>query len=84
MSHQYSCSYDTVTVTLTVSDQYGLSDTESMTAIVDEETEERSSTNNPPSADFTTECNGLACTFTSTSTDDAGIESYLWIQVGDP
>ena len=55
-----------------------------MTAIVDEETEERSSTNNPPSADFTTECNGLACTFTSTSTDDAGIESYLWIQVGDP
>ena len=79
VTHTYDSSYDSVTVTLTVSDQYGLSDSESMTVVVSGDPEERSSANNPPpTADFTTDCNDLACTFTSTSTDDTGIESYLW------
>ena len=36
------------------------------------------SPNAAPAADFTTACTGLACTFTSTSTDDVGIVSYEW------
>jgi PKD repeat protein len=40
--------------------------------------------NQPPSANFTTDCNDLVCTFTSTSTDDDGtIASVKW-DFGDP
>ena len=34
--------------------------------------------NAPPTADFTANCSELACTFTSTSTDDEGIASHAW------
>src|SRR5689334_23222339 len=40
--------------------------------------------NQPPAANFTTDCNDLVCTFTSTSTDDDGsIASVKW-DFGDP
>ena len=74
--HTYASSYDSVYVTLTVSDQYGLSDRESMTLVFHDELFRAG--NAAPSADFTADCNGLACTFTSTSTDDTGTDSYLW------
>ena len=74
--HTYASSYDSVHVTLTVSDQYGLSDRESMTLVFHDELFRAG--NAAPSADFTADCNGLECTFTSTSTDDTGIDSYLW------
>jgi serine protease len=35
-------------------------------------------TDAPPVASFTYSCNGLTCTFQSTSTDDHGIKSYEW------
>jgi CSLREA domain-containing protein len=34
--------------------------------------------NQPPSASFTSSCNGLTCAFTNTSTDDVGITSSAW------
>ncbi|HET9226297.1 MAG TPA: DUF4082 domain-containing protein [Thermoanaerobaculia bacterium] len=36
------------------------------------------SANTPPNASFTVSCPNRTCTFTSTSTDNAGISSYSW------
>ena len=35
-------------------------------------------TDNPPSSSFTYSCNELACSFTDSSTDDNGINTYSW------
>ena len=75
LSRDTYSSHDTYyTVVLTVTDRHG--NAVSLSRDVTTGGQERSSTNAPPSADFTTECSGLRCTFTSMSTDDSGIESY--------
>ncbi len=56
------------TVTLTVTDNQGLTDT--ITRTVDPDA--------APVADFTVQKTGLSATFTSTSTDDDEIASYAW------
>ena len=56
------------TVTLTVTDSVGVTDTADTVRVV----------NLAPEADFTAACEELACTFTSTTTDDGGIETWAW------
>ena len=58
----------TYTVSLTVTDEEGLSDTESRNVVIPNET---------PTADFTISCDGPRCRFTSTSTDDFTARSDL-------
>ena len=67
---------DTFSVVLTVTDTHGNEASLPMDVVTGGEF--RSPQSAPPTADFTTECNGLRCTFTSTSTGDSGIESYAW------
>ena len=66
------------TVTLTVRDGPGLSDTESQQVMVDV------LPNEPPVAAFTYTCSALACNFSATgSSDDVAIASYEWDFGGD-
>lgn len=63
----------TRTVTLTVTDGGGLTSSATQTFEVGE------TTNQTPTASFTTSCNGLTCTFDSNaSTDDNGITTRNW------
>src|SRR6267378_1207092 len=62
----------TYTVTLTVTDNLGATNSASKSVTV-------GPVNQPPVAAFTQNCSGLACSFTSTSSDpDGSIASYSW------
>ena len=72
--HSYTVTVPTdVTVTLTVTDDQGATDVETQTFTV-------TPPNTPPTAGFTFNCNGLSCSFTSTSTDAAPgtIATFAW------
>jgi len=70
-SHTYAAA-NTYTVGLTVTDNGGATNTTSHSVTV-------SAANQPPVAAFSSSCNGLTCTFTSTSSDpDGTIASYSW------
>ena len=72
-SHTYAAD-GTYNVTLTVTDDAGQTDSISKTVTVSEGVVDQ-----PPVADFTPTCTGLACTFDgSTSTDDGTIVTYAW------
>ena len=73
-THLYNITVPTsVTVTLTVTDNEGATDSDAQTFTVNPP-------NTPPTAGFTFDCNGLTCSFTSTSTDAApgSIASFAW------
>ena len=67
---------DTFSVVLTVTDTHG--NQASLRMDVATGGQFRSPPSALPAADFTTQCMGRTCTFTSTSTDDTGIVSYAW------
>ena len=70
-SHTYAAG-GTYTVTLQVTDNQGATNSTSQNVTV-------SAANQPPVASFTQSCNGLSCSFTSTSSDpDGSIASYRW------
>ncbi len=70
-SHTYAAG-GTRTVTLTVTDNQGAATSVSHSVTV-------TAANQPPTAAFSFSCSGLACTFTSTSSDpDGTIASYSW------
>jgi len=70
-SHSYAQG-GTYTVGLTVTDNRGATATTSRPVTV-------TAPNQPPTANFTFSCNGLTCSFTSTSSDpDGSISAYLW------
>lgn len=70
-SHTYAAD-DTYTVTLTVTDDVGASDTVTRSVTVP-------SGNQPPTASFTSSCAGLSCSFTDTSADgDGTIAGWSW------
>ncbi len=72
-SHTYGAA-GTYTVTLTVTDNGGLTD-----ATLKNVTVTAPATNNPPTASFSNSCTGLSCNFTDTSTDSDGtISSRAW------
>jgi PKD repeat protein len=69
----------TYTVTLSVTDNEGASD-----SFEREVTVSATPANQPPVADFDVECNALDCSFTSTSSDpDGTIATYAW-NFGEP
>ena len=73
-SHSYATA-GTYTVTLTVTDNGGLSDTTSTQVTVTEPP-----VDNPPTASIAYSCTDLTCDFDgSGSTDDFGIVSYEWV-----
>ena len=67
VEHGYTAS-GRYTVVLTVRDRFGATGTADTVQVV----------NRAPATSFTSTCEVLACTFTSTSTDDGGIESWAW------
>ena len=70
-SHTYGAA-GTYTVTLTVTDNQSATNSVSHTVTV-------TAANQAPVASFTRSCNGLTCSFTSTSSDpDGSIASYSW------
>ena len=70
-SHAYAAG-GTYTVTLTVTDNLGASNSSSQSVTV-------SAANQPPVANFTSSCSTLSCNFTSTSSDpDGTITGYSW------
>ncbi len=70
-SHTYAAG-GTYTVTLTVTDNLGATNSSSQSVTV-------SATNQPPVASFTQSCSELTCSFTSTSSDpDGTITAYSW------
>jgi len=70
-SHTYAAG-GTYTVTLQVTDNQGATNSTSQSVTV-------APANQPPVASFTRSCNGLSCSFTSTSSDpDGSIASYRW------
>ena len=75
VSHEFDAS-GTYSVTLRVTDRHG-NVTYASDSVTTGEGDQRSG-NTPPSPDFTVNCDGLGCTFTSTSTDDSGIVSWTW------
>ena len=77
-SHTYSAP-GKYTVTLTVTDNQGATDTRERDAEPTAPTPE----NQPPNPQFTENCTGLTCNFQDTSTDDRGIASRSW-NFGDP
>ncbi len=70
----------TYTVSLTVQDAEGLSQTKAASITIDTTSNEPPPVNTPPTASFTYVCTGVDCTFTSTSTDAAPgtIAGYAW------
>lgn len=75
VSHVFDAA-GTYSVTLRVTDTHGNVTYASGSVTTGSGTQR--SGNTPPSPDFTVNCDGLGCTFTSTSTDDAGIVSWSW------
>lgn len=76
-SHSYAVTARTdFTVTLTVTDNEGATAVATQTVTVDPVPP----VNTPPTASFTQACNGVVCTFVSTSTDAAPgtIATYAW------
>jgi len=72
-AHDYAAA-GSYTVTLTVTDDGGASDSTSQTVTVSEP-----AANVAPTAYFTFSCNGLTCDFNASgSTDDSAIVSYSW------
>jgi len=70
-SHTYAAG-GTYTVTLTVTDNLGATNSSSQSVTV-------SAANQPPVANFTSSCSALSCNFTSTSSDpDGTITGYSW------
>jgi PKD repeat protein len=70
-SHTYGAA-GTYTVTLRVTDNQGATNTTSQSVTV-------TAPNQPPVAAFSSNCSGLGCSFTSTSSDpDGSIASYSW------
>ena len=70
-SHTYAAG-GTYTVTLQVTDNLGASNSSSQSVTV-------TPPNQPPVSSFTKSCNGLTCSFTSTSSDpDGSIAGYRW------
>ena len=70
-SHSYAAA-GSYTVTLTVTDNQGATNASSQIVTV-------SAANQAPTANFTSSCSGLTCSFTSTSSDpDGSIASYSW------
>src|SRR5216117_425824 len=70
-SHTYATG-GSYTVTLQVTDNLGASNSSSQSVTV-------TPPNQPPVSSFTKSCNGLTCSFTSTSSDpDCSIASYRW------
>ena len=80
VSHEFDAS-GTYSVTLRVTDTHG-NVTYASGSVTTGEGDQRSG-NTPPSPDFTVNCDGLGCTFTSTSTDDSGIVSWTWLTGDD-
>ena len=71
-SHTYAAG-GTYTVTLRVTDNQGAQSTTASQSVT------VTPPNQPPTASFTRSCNGLTCSFTSTSSDpDGSIASYSW------
>jgi PKD repeat protein len=70
-SHTYGVG-GTYTVTLTATDNQGATNAKSKSVTV-------TAPNQPPVAAFTPSCNGLSCSFTSSSSDpDGSITAYSW------
>src|SRR6266702_4313967 len=70
-SHSYGAA-GTYTVTLTVTDNLGATNSRSQNVTV-------TAANQPPVANFTSSCSALTCNFTSTSSDpDGSIAAYSW------
>ena len=67
----------TYSVALTVTDAAALTSTKTNPVVVSDPAPVG------PTANFTSSCNGAVCTFTSTSTDDGTIASYVW-DFGEP
>ena len=75
VSHEFDAD-GTYSVTLRVTDTHGNATT--ARGSVTTGSGDLRSGNTPPWSDFTVDCDGLECTFTSTSTDDSGIVSWTW------
>jgi PKD repeat protein len=72
VNHTYTAT-NTYSVAITVTDNQSASTT--VTKLVSVQV---GAANTPPVASFTSSCTQLACTFSSTSTDNVGITGYLW------
>ncbi len=71
-SHTYA-SPGTFSVTLTVTDDGGLTDTTSRTVSAS-----APATGSPPTAAFVVTCSSQTCTFTDLSTDDVAVTAWTW------
>ncbi len=71
-THTYASS-GTFSVTLTVTDDGGLTDTTSRTVSVS-----APASGSPPTAAFVVTCSSQTCTFTDQSTDDVAVTAWTW------